>query len=185
MKKKDIIALMEYQRHLIVSGYGKKREYYMLVDKLANPMDKIMDIKELKDELDVIKNEFERMKEIRKVSEDYVSEHEEEVKNIKCDHPIVFGSVGLGYHYRCALCDKEVNKVDNRLKILDEEDTDDYYYPGPTTYHEIKERYEKLYNLVNGVLENLDDEDEVYYSFKEFLGYKASIMVGIMTKVKK
>jgi len=179
MKKKEILQLMEYKRHTIISRYGKKTEYYLLVDKLDNPMEKILDIKELKNELDIIKCEFERIKSIRKISEDYVCEHEEEVKNINCDHPIVFGSGGFGYHYSCALCSKEVNEINNKLTILDDDEDD--YPKRLTEYHEVKERYDELYELISEALENFDDEDEVCFNFKNFFGYK----VGVMTKVKK
>ncbi len=165
MKKKDILSLLEYKIHVYNSSYGKVREYGKTVDELENPLKCIKDIEEIKDEVNILEQGFNELRNKRSFSERYVKEHKEEVKRIRCTHPIVHGELGWGRCYWCALCGEQVQEEKNRVRLMREDyndDSDYRSYPCKLSgFMERKQEHDRLYTLINNLMKDFGPEDEI------------------------
>jgi hypothetical protein len=169
MKKKEILELVLYRKHKMASRYGKKWHFYEYEDKLADPLKKLRSINGIEKKIKAIDAEFERLRNIRKVSEDYISLHEKEVESIECTHPIVFVTWGWGGSRHCALCNKKIDDTKNKVKLIREKrdyDCDDFCPKYPLElygFEDILAEYNRFYELLDEMLEDFDDDDEINF----------------------
>lgn len=169
MKKKDILKYLEYHKNVIGSELGKKRDYFGVRDELDNPLKDLYPlIPDLKDEFNIISDEFLKLKKARDISEKYVVNHKEEIEEINCEHPILFGSwCDMGYYYHCAFCGEFVSNTKNKVCLVRgyyADDEDDKFQGELSSFKERMNAYDRLSLVINEMLKNNDDNDEIDFT---------------------
>ena len=172
MKKKDILILIEYQKNLLESTIGIQQERFGNKDILKNPLKGLYhDIKDLEEEFAIISKEFTAIKEKRNKNLEYIKNNKNEVKKIKCSHPIIFEyKYGIGCTTQCAVCGKESVYNQNAVYLTRyDEDIENcsgvgYNYYVLNSNKEIIEEYQRLYNLIHGLLINKKEDEEIDFT---------------------
>ena len=170
MKKKEIVKLLEFRKNSFESQYGIRYEHGSKVDDFIDPLkDLFPNLNDIEEELRVLEKEFNKLGKKRKEHQEYVVKHQEERDSINCTHPIIIQTYsGLGYYAHCALCEKEVHDIKNKVRLVHQdayyEDDYDSYPFKKTTYLESKNEFDRFYDVLMKILNEYQDDDEIDFN---------------------
>ena len=172
MKKKDILMLIEYQKNLLESTIGIQKERFCNKDFLENPLEGLYpDIKDLEEEFAIISKEFKLIIDKRNKCLEYIKKNKQEVKRVKCSHPIIFEyNYGIGCVTECAVCGKKNAYNPNSVSLIRyNNDIENcagvgYNYYALNSNKEKIEEYLRLYNLIHGMLLDKSENEEIDFT---------------------